>query len=45
MSNKDITNIVFINEITLALSRYFKHYLPQNITRNLNYVKTYYKLN
>ena len=45
MSNKDIINIVFINEITLALSRYFKYYLRQNITRNLNYVKTYYKLN
>ena len=38
MSNKDIINIVFINEITPALSRYFKHYLGQNITCNLNYV-------
>ena len=45
MSNKDIINIFFINEITLVLSRYFKHYLRQNITRNLNYMKTYYKLN
>jgi len=38
MSNKDIINIVFINEITLALSRYFKHYLGENINFNLNYV-------
>jgi len=33
MSNKDIINIIFINEITLALSRYFKHYLRENITQ------------
>ena len=46
MSNKDIIHNVFIDEITLGLSRYFKQVIFIFIkTCNLNYLKTHYKLN